>query len=305
KNIKKTRYLSSSEPAISWTSKYGSITFNQYGKEFPAGGMNDRGLVVEILLMPNTRYPNEDKRKEVDILGWVQYQLDTSSSIYDVIESDKKLRITSKPMALIHFLITDAKGNSLVVEYINGEAVFFHGKNLKYSFLTNTRYKDSSAYLNVHEGFGGERKIDYEEFKTSEQRFILLGDMINKYKPNKETSIIDYSFETLNQVKNNEYTQFQIVYDIKNKKMYFRSKKSSRVKSLDLQSFDFENTSKNLMFDINTPLAGNINNKFLNFDYYKNKKSALKAFRETKENLKWTEDMFLKSFELNTKTYIE
>jgi len=132
KNIQKTRYLSSSEPAISWTSKYGSVTFNQYGKEFPAGGMNDKGLVVETLLQNNTSvYPNIDKRKELDVLGWVQYQLDTSSSIYDLIKSDKKLRITSKPMALIHFLITDAKGNTLVVEYINGEAVFFHGENLK------------------------------------------------------------------------------------------------------------------------------------------------------------------------------
>jgi len=25
-----------------WVSQYGSITFNQYGKEFPAGGMNEK-----------------------------------------------------------------------------------------------------------------------------------------------------------------------------------------------------------------------------------------------------------------------
>jgi choloylglycine hydrolase len=30
---------------ISWISKYGSITFNQYGREFPTGGMNEKGLV--------------------------------------------------------------------------------------------------------------------------------------------------------------------------------------------------------------------------------------------------------------------
>src|ERR1051325_6901014 len=28
-----------------WTSKFGSITFNQYGREFPHGGMNQAGLV--------------------------------------------------------------------------------------------------------------------------------------------------------------------------------------------------------------------------------------------------------------------
>jgi len=25
-----------------WTSKYGSVTFNQYGREFPSGGINER-----------------------------------------------------------------------------------------------------------------------------------------------------------------------------------------------------------------------------------------------------------------------
>ena len=29
-----------------WTSAYGSLTFNQYGREFPCGGMNEAGLVV-------------------------------------------------------------------------------------------------------------------------------------------------------------------------------------------------------------------------------------------------------------------
>ena len=34
--------------AASWTSKFGSVTFNQYGREWPSGGMNEAGLVVEV-----------------------------------------------------------------------------------------------------------------------------------------------------------------------------------------------------------------------------------------------------------------
>src|SRR5579883_894965 len=30
-----------------WVSKYGSVTFNQFGMELPMGGMNEAGLVVE------------------------------------------------------------------------------------------------------------------------------------------------------------------------------------------------------------------------------------------------------------------
>ena len=41
----KEAYISGSK-RISWTSRYGSITFNQFGKEFPLGGMNEKGLVT-------------------------------------------------------------------------------------------------------------------------------------------------------------------------------------------------------------------------------------------------------------------
>ena len=41
---------------VTWTSKYGSITFNQFGKEFPFGGINEKGLVIEVMLAP-AQYP--------------------------------------------------------------------------------------------------------------------------------------------------------------------------------------------------------------------------------------------------------
>ncbi len=34
---------------LAWTAKYGSLPFNQFGKEFPLGGMNEMGLVIEEL----------------------------------------------------------------------------------------------------------------------------------------------------------------------------------------------------------------------------------------------------------------
>ena len=35
----------------SWTSRYGSVTFNQYGRELASGGMNSEGLVVEAMTL--------------------------------------------------------------------------------------------------------------------------------------------------------------------------------------------------------------------------------------------------------------
>ena len=49
------------QPA-SWTSKYGSITFNQMGRGDPTGGMNETGLVIEFMGLKITRYPEPDSR---------------------------------------------------------------------------------------------------------------------------------------------------------------------------------------------------------------------------------------------------
>ena len=42
----KTAYFTHTGEQATWTSKYGSITFNQNGKEMPYGGMNEQGLAL-------------------------------------------------------------------------------------------------------------------------------------------------------------------------------------------------------------------------------------------------------------------
>src|SRR5262245_54004411 len=49
-----------------WKSKYASITFNQYGREIPNGGMNEKGLVVEIMWLDSSVYPQADARPPID-----------------------------------------------------------------------------------------------------------------------------------------------------------------------------------------------------------------------------------------------
>ena len=66
----------SKEKTIQWISKYGSITFNQYGKEFPTGGMNEKGLVVELMWLDESKFPSPDARLALNVLQWIQYDLD-------------------------------------------------------------------------------------------------------------------------------------------------------------------------------------------------------------------------------------
>jgi Penicillin V acylase and related amidases len=48
------------EKPIEWISKYGSITFNQSGREFPHGGINEKGLVIEQMWLDEAAYPEMD-----------------------------------------------------------------------------------------------------------------------------------------------------------------------------------------------------------------------------------------------------
>src|SRR5215213_2626818 len=62
RGVKKTSFSPDGGKAVSWVSGYGSVTFNQFGKEFPHGGMNEKGLVVELMWLNETKYPNADDR---------------------------------------------------------------------------------------------------------------------------------------------------------------------------------------------------------------------------------------------------
>ena len=113
------------QKTMSWVSLYGSITFNQYGKEFPTGGMNEKGLVVELMWLDGTKYPATDQRPAVGVLQWIQYQLDMHATVDDIINSDKKIRISDEATPL-HFLIADAKGNAATIEFLHFHQTIFN-----------------------------------------------------------------------------------------------------------------------------------------------------------------------------------
>jgi uncharacterized protein (TIGR03663 family) len=66
RNRSKSALLRNPGRPLRWTSKYGSVTFNQLGHDLPLGGMNERGLVIEELSYSPARYPDRDARPAVN-----------------------------------------------------------------------------------------------------------------------------------------------------------------------------------------------------------------------------------------------
>ena len=111
RNVTKTAFVVPPEKPLTWTSRYGSITFNQIGREFPYGGMNEAGLVIEQMWLDTTKYPESDHRYGLSELQWIQYQLDNSATTDDVIASDSLVRVSFQSQAPLHFLVCDKHGD--------------------------------------------------------------------------------------------------------------------------------------------------------------------------------------------------
>lgn len=263
---------------VEWISKYGSITFNQYGKEQPMGGMNEAGLVVEVMWLAGTRFPDGDTRSALGELPWVQYQLDNFSTVAEVIESDSSIRIstTSQP---IHFLVCDRTGKAASIEFLNGKMVYHTGNSHPMDVLANTTYEDSLQYLGEHKGFGGTKDIPTSE--SSLDRFTRAADMLQKFKQDRGRDIVDYAFSILESVKQEGGTQWSIVYDLKELAVHFKTKDAPKTKSFNFKDFDFACHTPSKVLDMHLNQEGDISPYFMEYSSEINRKLIGLSFRGT------------------------
>ena len=247
RNVTKTALVFPPEKPITWTSKYGSITFNQIGRELPYGGMNEAGLVIEQMWLDKTKYPESDNRYGLSELQWIQYQLDNSITINDVIASDTLVRVSFQSQP-IHFLLCDKQGDVATIEYINGKLVYHKGKDLPVTVLANNTYEESIDYTKKFIEFGGNDTIP--KTNKSLDRFVLAASMVKEFDESKSGDIIDYSFNILDTVSQGEYTFWSIVYDIANMKIHYKTYGNRETRVISLEDFNFSCELPVLITDI-------------------------------------------------------
>lgn len=269
KSVVKTAFTESINPA-KWVSKYGSLTFNQFGREFPTGGINETGLVVELMWLDDTKYSEKDDRPVTGgVLQWIQYQLDNCETIQEVIDTDKDIRIPARAVP-IHFLIADKFGNSATVEFLNGKMVSYKGQELPYRVITNDTYEKSLKYFKA-----GDFNIDFpipNDANNSLNRFAKACTMLELFNKVENISAVDYGFTILNNVSQESHTKWSIVYDIKNMKIYFKTFENSKIKNINITSLDFDCSSPVKMMDVNYDTEGNVNESLIEYNYSANRK---------------------------------
>jgi penicillin V acylase-like amidase (Ntn superfamily) len=266
RGVSKTALISkkSGQTPAKWTSRYGSITFNQVGRELSFGGMNEAGLAIEQLIFEKGEYPCPDSRPAILSYQWIQYQLDNFSLVEEVINSDSQLRIVNPGGGhILHYMACDRRGDCAIIEFINGKLVYHTKETMPVKVITNTyTYAESIEYVKKHDGFGGRLPIPVGP--DSLHRFVRAANMMKKYDPDTSKSAVDYAFDILFNVKQYS-TLWNIVYDIKNYRIYFRTSVNYHIRYLDLKSFDFSCATPVKVLDINTSLSGDVTDKFLDY----------------------------------------
>lgn len=286
RGISKYAFVGSETNLMTWTSKFGSITFNQFGKEFPYGGMNERGLVIAQMYLSQTKYPEIDNRKVISPLQWIQYQLDVSSSVEEVIASDTILRISNEVPVGIHFLICDSKGKTATVEFIDGKMVYHIDKELPVPLLTNNTYDESISYLQQFDVLGGEKAIPWEniyDIEWTNDNTLAVNKVFataanTMLKSQDSLDLIDKAFDVLQRVTINNHTKWSTVFDVTNKLIYFKNESREEIVMLDFKDFNFESEQKSEILDIQAATSDSVMNQFVNYSLDINREYVLKAF---------------------------
>ena len=262
-----------SNPA-KWVSRYGSITFNQYGRENPSGGMNESGLVIELMWLDETQYPKVDSRPAVDVLEWIQYQLDNSATVEEVIKNSENIRINSE--VKLHYLVNDRAGNTTTIEFLNGSLVAHRGATLPVSTLTNDTYAKSLSYAKT-------TSLEKARGNGSLQRFARAANKTGEFdkQARSETDAVNYAFEILGNVAQPGYTQWSIVYDQKRGKIHFRTLQSPQVRSIDARSFNYSCGSQVKIVDMNLKAGGDITARFADYTRAANRDLIEHSFNGT------------------------
>lgn len=158
-----TRDSAVNKDALTWTAKYGSVISSGFDA-FSVDGMNEKGLVMNLLYLAESQYPKPGSiknSKPMSIGVWGQYVLDNFATVAEAVAELQKETFYVVPVMTPdgrpgqgHLSISDQTGDSAIFEYIDGKLVIHQGK--QYQVMTNSPTFDKQLALDGYwEDIGG------------------------------------------------------------------------------------------------------------------------------------------------------
>ena len=114
-----------------WKSKHGLVGLDGLSQPFLLDGMNDKGLACGAFYLPGfaeyeTYEPSEAKRSigPAEVVHYILSQCATVDETREALEQIKVVPVAIPAVGLVlplHYMVLDASGKSLVIEYVGGE----------------------------------------------------------------------------------------------------------------------------------------------------------------------------------------
>lgn len=254
--------------SIQWTSKYGSVIASGYDIS-TTDGMNEAGLVANVLWLVESSYPEYDGTTPgLSIAAWAQYVLDSFATVQAAVDALRKQPFTlvtdnvpgEKRLATLHLSLSDATGDSAIIEYIDGNQVIHHSRN--YQVMTNSPlFEKQIAMEEYWKQIGG--TVMLPGTNRASDRYARAMFYVNAIpKSTNEIESIASVFSVIRNVSvpygmttpdqpNISSTRWRTVADQKRKRYFFESALTPNVFWVDLDKLDFsEETGKVLTLDL-------------------------------------------------------
>ena len=246
--------------SLQWTSRYGSVIASAYDIS-TTDGMNEAGLVANLLWLAESEYPEHTVKKPgLSIAAWTQYVLDSFGTVDEAVKAlarEPFLLVSDSPpgeqrMATLHLSISDASGDSAIIEYIKGRQVIHHSRD--YQVMTNSPiFEEQLALESYWRQIGG--TVMLPGTNRAADRFARASFYVNAI-PKAEDPVesiasvfsvirnvsVPYGITTPDQ-PNISSTRWRTVADQKRLLYFFESALTPNVFWVDLKKLDFSEAS--------------------------------------------------------------
>ena len=267
------RHGAAGSRSVEWTSRYGSLAVSGY-EISTVDGMNEAGLNANLLWLTSSEFPKDDgATPRMSLALWAQYFLDQFATVEEAVKHVRAtpIQIVSgetpgRPGSLtpLHLSLSDASGDSAILEWIGGELRIHHGR--QFQVMTNDPpYEDQLANQRYWSGVDGRSFLPGTN--RAEDRFVRANFYINAVVQSSEPRTAAASvFSVIRNVSvpygisladapNLSTTRWRVVADQKGMVFYGESATSPNIFWVDVKKLDFTEGGEVRKLDLGTDMA--------------------------------------------------
>jgi choloylglycine hydrolase len=267
---------------LRWQTRYGIVGTNAFGLPMILDGLNENGLHLGLFYFPGFAKYQDVKAGDFDktLAPWELgiFLLGTCTDAKEAVVAAKSVRVgavVQKDMGFVppvHFIVTDATGNSVVLEYVGGELKVhanpfgvmsnsptfdWHMTNLSnYVTMSDKNVEMIDLAGKEIKGLGqGSGMLGLPGDFTPPSRFVRAVAFSKTALPVKKAKDgVLQAFHILNQFdipkgaargmehgkEVSDYTLWTSAADLKNLRYYFRTFDNSRIRMVDMNAVDLD-----------------------------------------------------------------